>query len=171
MKRRKFPKKIVRCFWLFVAVLLVFSFVRLRPLLLVHAAETKNGSLAWLALKIGVNPNTMTSGDVDDVLNNLAGSHQVGGVPRPVLVMAAINRAPDVVKLLLEAGADPNRGDGAMPPLIAATLGGDPECVRLLLLHGADPNGRYKDGSSALDSLSSPNPVIVAMLKHAGTRE
>ncbi len=87
------------------------------------------------------------------------------------MVLAAIGRHPGVVKLLLDAGADSNRGDGAMPPLIAATLGGNPECVRLLLLHGADPNGHYKDGSSVLDSLSSPNPVIVAMLKHAGAKE
>ena len=146
MSKRKLPKKIVRCLWLLTAVLLVFALVRLRPLLLIQAAQTGNVSLALLALKVGVNPNTMTSSDVDDVLNNLVGSHKIGGSPRPVLVVAAISRHPSIVKLLLDAGANSDKGDGAMPSLIAATLGGDPECIRLLLLHGANPNGHYKDG-------------------------
>ena len=59
-----------------------------------------------------------------------------------------------------------------MPPLVAATLGGNADCIRQLLLHGANPNGHYKDGSPVLDCLSYPqDPVIVAMLKHAGAKE
>ncbi len=56
------------------------------------------------------------------------------------------------VKLLLDAGADPNRAaaDGRKPLMLASRVGLD-ESVRTLLDKGADVNGRNKqDGSTAL---------------------
>lgn len=170
MRRRRFSKRLVRYFWLLTALFLVFASVRLRPLSLSHAAQTGNVSLARFALKMGVDPNTQTSRvEGDDVMNALVGRHIAGGCGCPVLLEAASYRSSGVVRLLLDAGADPNRGDGAMPPLMAAVIGGDTECVRLLLLHGADPNGHYKDSTSVLES-APPKSVISAMLKRAGAK-
>ena len=170
MKRWKVPKRIARYIWLLIAVLFVFAALRLPPLLLIHAAETGNVSLTRFALEVGASPNTQTSRmEQDDVVNALAGRPVVGGIGCPVLLTAAFGGSPAVVKLLLNAGADPNRGDGAMPPLMAAVMGGNAECVRLLLLHGADPNGHYKDNTSVLDS-AQHNALISAILKQAGAK-
>ena len=47
---------------------------------------------------------------------------------------------PEIVKLLLNAGADPNRADRNEIPLMAAIIGKSVEVVRLLLDAGANPN-------------------------------
>ena len=59
---------------------------------------------------------------------------------------------PDMVRLLLARGADPNpvRAIGKSP-LEAALL--HPEAMRVLLEHGADPNRLLYDGSTALQDL------------------
>jgi ankyrin repeat protein len=55
---------------------------------------------------------------------------------------SAIRLALEQVKLLLDAGADPNAASrsGGTTPLIQAVQSGCPEMVRLLLSRGADPN-------------------------------
>ena len=64
---------------------------------------------------------------------------------------AAANGHLEVVRLLLEAGADKNaadaRGDNA---LITAALYGQLEVVRLLLEAGADKNAAMANGTTAL---------------------
>ena len=56
----------------------------------------------------------------------------------------------DIVRLLLERGADPNKQtkDG-WTPLMYATEKGNIDIVRLLLENGADPTKRTKDGWTA----------------------
>jgi Ankyrin repeats (3 copies) len=62
----------------------------------------------------------------------------------------------DMMKLLLDAGADPNLRAMAdaksrgISPIAAAALFSSVEGVKLLLAKGADVNGRTKDGQSAL---------------------
>jgi len=63
------------------------------------------------------------------------------------LVIASQIGWTDVVRLLLDAGEDPNRynpigGHSHTTPLHQAALIGNDELVRLLLDHGADPNTR-----------------------------
>ena len=81
----------------------------------------------------------------------------------------------DVVKALLEAGADPNvdmgkgyvdMGEG-YTPLYVATTGQSPEMVDLLLSAGADPNkkwGKYWPLTLAI-SLSCSSEIPIALLK------
>ncbi len=59
----------------------------------------------------------------------------------------------DSIRLLLEAGANPNvkdEGDAQATPLHYACRNDDAQRVRLLLAHGADPNALWWDGESAL---------------------
>jgi ankyrin repeat protein len=70
---------------------------------------------------------------------------------------AAGSARPELVRLLLSAGADVDRRDpdtGRCPlhAAVAAGAGGDaPEVVRVLLDAGADVNATTSDGASALD--------------------
>jgi ankyrin repeat protein len=78
---------------------------------------------------------------------NLPSKH--GSTP---LYTAAVQGELAIVRLLLEAGADPNQessGESEGIPLCAAASWGRTEVVRLLLEHGADPNlaERPKDGA------------------------
>jgi hypothetical protein len=59
---------------------------------------------------------------------------------------AAYNRHIDVVRLLLEHGADANSSNGGIFPLRRAYDGGDPKIMRLLLEHGADMD--VQDGNA-----------------------
>jgi ankyrin repeat protein len=83
----------------------------------------------------------------------------------------------DLIKLLLEKGANPNRATNTTPvhgwmqldgswvnfdgqtPFIRAALSGDIEVMRLLLAHGADPNLHTKEGTTALMAASGVNWV------------
>jgi len=57
------------------------------------------------------------------------------------LVIAVGTRNPEMVELLLESGADPNRAaePGGFTPIARAAYGGDSAIVRVLLDAGADP--------------------------------
>jgi len=57
----------------------------------------------------------------------------------------------DIVKALLEHGADPNvRGSGRMTPLMRAALMDETDSLKLLLQHGADIHAKDEDGETAL---------------------
>jgi len=68
------------------------------------------------------------------------GADNYGTTP---LYKAAVQGETEIVRVLLEAGADPNlesRGEDEGTPLCAAACWGRTDIVRLLLQHGADPN-------------------------------
>ena len=79
---------------------------------------------------------------------------------------AAAGGNPELIGLLLEAGADVDRHDpetGRTPLHAAVDAGGSPEVVRLLLDAGADVNATTHDGASALDIVR----VAAARHRHA----
>jgi uncharacterized protein len=64
---------------------------------------------------------------------------------------AAVGGDPTCVRLLLDAGADPNfesRGETDGTPLCMAAAWGHSGVARELLSHGADPNQREDDGAA-----------------------
>ena len=70
--------------------------------------------------------------------------------------MAAVQGEAEIVGMLLEAGADPNKesaGESEGTPLCAAASWGHAEVVRLLLRHGADPNLVERTGEVPMTAL------------------
>src|SRR5439155_13619074 len=53
-----------------------------------------------------------------------------------------LDRQREAVRLLLDRGVDPNRGDGpgSLAPLVLATVDTDSAILKMLLAHGADPS-------------------------------
>merc|ERR1719311_1782421 len=70
-----------------------------------------------------------------------------------LLHSAARNGEADVIKVLLEMGADANvccQGECCCSPLMVASRWYHPECVSLLLRHGADTSYVNNRGETAL---------------------
>ena len=65
---------------------------------------------------------------------------------------AILERQPAAVRLLLERGAELNRGagPGSLAPLLLAAGDTDPTIVKLLLAHGADPTVEDENGATPL---------------------
>lgn len=65
---------------------------------------------------------------------------------------AILQRQPAAVRLLLDRGADPNRGPGpgSLAPLFLAAGDTDPAILKLLLAHGADPTVEDENGATPL---------------------
>ena len=71
---------------------------------------------------------------------------------KTTLILAACEKYPDIVKLLLEYGANPNRLDfNERTPLMEAALWGRSDNVKHLLAYGAQKDLRDKEGSKAID--------------------
>jgi ankyrin repeat protein len=83
------------------------------------------------------------------------------------LGLAAFLGGPEVVRVLLEHGADPD--DDAdnrfgVRPVNAAAAAHDPETMRLLLEAGADPNARQQGGFVPLHEAAHTDDVAMARL-------
>jgi ankyrin repeat protein len=83
---------------------------------------------------------------------NLPGSTEDNWDATP-LQHAILQRQPAVVRLLLDRGADLNRGAGpgkSLTPLLLAAGDTDPAILKLLLAHGADPTVEDQNGATPL---------------------
>jgi ankyrin repeat protein len=86
------------------------------------------------------------------------------------LQIAAFHARPEVVRMLIDTGADPEAGDQSVDtPLAIAVQARRPEIVRLLLEYGADPNNRPPGSYTPLDhAAKAADPEILALLLRAG---
>jgi hypothetical protein len=96
----------------------------------------------------------------------------VGGTFTAAFV-AATQGHPNVLRFLLDKGANPNRGDTSdgMSPCLAACTWRQVECVRVLLEEGANPNLALTDGSNftpCMETASVGAAVCLRALAPAG---
>lgn len=84
---------------------------------------------------------------------------------------ALVRENQEVVALLLESGADPNRPtETGRLPLIIAMRSGQGEAMELLLEAGADPERADTDGKTPLMvGLDGKHPELLAILKGWGS--
>jgi ankyrin repeat protein len=90
----------------------------------------------------------------------------------PLSYAACTSCDPATIRLLVEAGADPNAARPS-PPLVSAASHGSVEVVQLLLSHGADPEKRGTGPNtwSPLEAaLASNHAEIAALIRRARVR-
>jgi len=106
-------------------------------------------ALIWASRSGSIDAITVLLDSGADV--NLPGSTGDNWDATP-LQHAILQRQPAAVRLLLERGADLNRGagPGSLAPLLLAADDTDPAILKLLLAHGADPTVEDENGATPL---------------------
>jgi ankyrin repeat protein len=141
-------------------------------------AAVKRGDTADVRrlLERGADPNAREGGvkrvsmgqALLDLWNRIRGRRSArANKGTPVLLLAAADA--DIVKLLLEHGADPNvRGMGGKTPLMIATSWANVRAAAYLLDHKADVNAKDDYGDTALiNSVTmSRSPLVRLLLEH-----
>jgi len=113
--------------------------------------------------------NAVLRNDVPGVIQAAAAAKLRGRPDGAGVIVLSLNRiakSPEqlpVLRALLDAGADPNGGYGALPLEQAILLTG-PEAVALLLKAGANPNARNSLGEPVLFAATKPK-VDLGILK------
>jgi ankyrin repeat protein len=112
----------------------------------------------WTALHVAANAQiaAMLIDAGADI--NARNRHKFAGPGNSPLSAATYQERVDVVRLLIERGADVNQGDNAsFTPLHLAAALGYPDIARILLEGGADPNRR--SAANAGHNLGSKTPL------------
>lgn len=118
---------------------------------------------------------TIKRNDLEDLGRLVAAykNHPLGKSALPAALRAAvIYGRPEMLKLLLASGADPNAG--RPKPLTEAARGGKAEMALMLLEAGADVNAAEPDGRTALDTAESwagsseEHDAVIEILKARG---
>lgn len=128
----------------------------------VNAVDVFGRTALWYASSVGDAANVQTllaAGALPDL-----------GPDQGPLHIAARYGHPEVVRLLLDAGAEVDPGPKWLSkPLVLAATGGSYETVAELIRHGANVNACDKQGSVALHLAAGRNYVdVIEMLVEAG---
>ncbi|MDG0867776.1 ankyrin repeat domain-containing protein [Candidatus Lucifugimonas marina] len=80
---------------------------------------------------------------------------------------ALVREVPEVIKLMLDSGANPNLATGTgRLPLNIAMRSGQGDAVQMLLAAGADPEGADVDGKTPrMVGMAGKYPELVKLLK------
>ncbi len=91
----------------------------------------------------------------------------------PALVTAAAHGNVEIIRFLLDHGADPNvEGPGGTTPLVQAAIRGHTDAVRLLISRNASVNARDKHGRTPLTwAVKLGHTAIVDLLREAGATD
>jgi ankyrin repeat protein len=124
----------------------------------------------WTAAHLGDLARVRALLDEDPSLVNRVADYGSTGAP---LVKAAARGHMDVVRLLLERGADPNLREEGMAPhgraLYAAVYNRHVEIARLLLEHGAYPNPEVESSADALSiAIMNSDTAMIDLLASYG---
>ncbi|CAK9115055.1 unnamed protein product [Durusdinium trenchii] len=125
----------------------------------------------WQALHLACENNQVI--EVTSLLQKPQNPNGTGAdIDRPPMFLAAERGHLEVVRLLLEAGADPNAATRCgHTVLMFAAQNGHLEVARVLLEVGADPNAAMQDGATALmDATVHGHLEVVRVLLKAGAR-
>jgi ankyrin repeat protein len=105
---------------------------------------------------------------------------EIGHGPFPIdeaLLKAAANNTPEVVEVLIKAGANVNTRNPAVhnedtPLMRAAAYNCHPEVITMLIKAGADVNARDNMGGTALNwaARSTRSSEVIAILVQAGAK-
>lgn len=153
---------------------------------LLDAIELKSLSMAELLLKNHADPNVGELGNkpltwaifganyemVALLLSYGANVNCNDAINRPSLLYACSSDHLDIIKLLLDKGANPNLAEKptGYTSIHVAAFAKNIAVAELLLTHGADPNIKGQDGQTALmiATLKQDQPMIELLKKHGG---
>ena len=113
---------------------------------------------------------------IKDIIENIPDINISDPQGNTYLMVAVMQYKADIVKLLLEAGADPNRGrkDGDRPlaVIFLKKMDNREEIIRLLIEYGADPSLADRPGQTAFDfaEITNAEPHLIEMLEQANFR-
>ena len=142
---------------LFACLLATSSFGVAKPTpdALAEAAFAENKAKVVELLKNGA----------DATLQNTRGVSALG--------VACQNGNSDIVRLLLEAGANPESHSGGEPVLIIAARTGNPDSLKLLLDKGAKPNAKGRGSQTALmwAAAEGHNEAVTLLLKAGADKD
>lgn len=126
---------------------------------LFYSAKLGNRDLVELFLKIGANPNAETDSNIKSSVKFVIQGQQAFNYP---IFHGVINKNVDILKLLLEYGANPDLKIGKEPdiktPLLLAAQNGNVESVKLLI------NGVNLVKYSQLESLRDDKTLYFSLL-------